>query len=661
MRMPIRMICSMLFIFFLKFCLGATLCFSQNDILDDMYISETEYSDYHELNEALDFLKQNKLNINKADVSDLCQLPWISENLALSIIEFRKRTGRFSRLSDLKKVDGLDDKLYDLIRDYLSVATSSKSSGFKLRLRSRVSEVLNKNETMKENSYFNSPLKTQFSVKARYGQRLQVGAILEKDSGERKLDDLLVNYVKLNDQNDKNKIIIGNYRLELGQGLAFSGPYSVRKSLSPIKTARMVEKGIVPNMSVDENKSLLGIAGQICFKIYQLIIFYSNFRLDATININNEVESIYESGYHRDAAELAKKDQLREKTSGFAFSIGKDQYYKLSMIYYNVLYNKRIINSKPLINPYAFEGKVNSVFSVNGTFHIKDNIMFGEIARSKNNAYGFLFGLNRYINKKLEMFFIHRNYNQEFISNHANPLSDRSGNPSNEIGYYQGIKYYLHERVALGINYDIFKFPWRTYFEKMPWSGDDLVIMAHYRLLDEFELKLSYKDKNRFKMQTVRNQHGNEVELLKPSNSRTFGLEFVSQLSNFLRLRMRIDKKIISSGPKTRGLLFFQDMSYHSAGKLRLYGRISYYDTEDYDSRVYQFENDIPGVMTSKMLYGLGNHIYVCAIYKITKSIELSLKYSESRPDIRHSSEFGESREQSDKIGSYSVQLDLNL
>lgn len=639
-------------------CLIRVDCsYSQEEFIEDIFTEDTEYSDYQEIIERLTYLRDNKLDLNRVDVKELCELPWISENLAYEIIEYRKINGRFKRVSELRQIQGMDAGKYDQVREYLVVVPKRSSPGLKVRSRSRISGDLESNENTADQAYYDSPFKTQLSLKVDYDNILHAGVILEKDSGEKRFDDLLLNYIKINDRNNKNQILAGHYKLEMGEGLAFSSPYSARKSLAPLKTAKLVGKELRPSTSMDENKSLFGVAAQICFKIYHIIIFYSNNRLDATVNVSNEVESLYDSGYHRNLTELAKKDRLRERLTGFAFSIAREKKYRLSFLYYNSMFNKRIINSKPLVNPHGFSGDKNYLASVNGTVKIKTSILFGELARGRNGALGSIIGLTYNNNKVLELLLLYRNYNQKLISTHANPLSERGTEPCNEIGYYLGTTYQFGSKLSLGANYDIFRFPWRTYFEQMPWAGDELVMAINYRVIQGLQLKILYRQKNTYEMQDAVNVYNNSVDIMKPVNMKSMGMQFICQPSASLRLCMRLDKKMVLHDDKSHGLLFYQDINLNLAGKFRLYARISYFDTDDYESRVYQFENDVPGVMTSKMLSGTGNRVYFGAVWKLKKWMELSGKYMESRFEEYRSPGSGGNR----NIGSFSVQMDLIL
>lgn len=62
-----------------------------------------------------------KININTADKALLETLPGIGPSRAQGIIDHRERNGNFQELEDIKDVSGIGDKIFDGLRDFISV------------------------------------------------------------------------------------------------------------------------------------------------------------------------------------------------------------------------------------------------------------------------------------------------------------------------------------------------------------------------------------------------------------------------------------------------------------------------------------------------------------------------------------------------------------
>lgn len=61
------------------------------------------------------------IDINAADVKELCELPGIGESKAIDIIAYREKEGPFQKKEDLMKVPGIKENLYEKIADKIIV------------------------------------------------------------------------------------------------------------------------------------------------------------------------------------------------------------------------------------------------------------------------------------------------------------------------------------------------------------------------------------------------------------------------------------------------------------------------------------------------------------------------------------------------------------
>ncbi|NME82174.1 competence protein ComEA [Clostridium sp. SM-530-WT-3G] len=63
----------------------------------------------------------SKVNINSATIEELKTLKGIGESKANSIIEYREKSGAFKSIEDIKNVDGIGEKVFEKIKDSLTV------------------------------------------------------------------------------------------------------------------------------------------------------------------------------------------------------------------------------------------------------------------------------------------------------------------------------------------------------------------------------------------------------------------------------------------------------------------------------------------------------------------------------------------------------------
>ncbi|MGD2295488.1 MAG: helix-hairpin-helix domain-containing protein [Candidatus Aminicenantes bacterium] len=71
---------------------------------------------------------QSKININTASLTELQNLPRIGEKVAQRIIDFRKENGKFTKITDLLKVKGIGEKIFEQIKDKITVGNPKEKN-----------------------------------------------------------------------------------------------------------------------------------------------------------------------------------------------------------------------------------------------------------------------------------------------------------------------------------------------------------------------------------------------------------------------------------------------------------------------------------------------------------------------------------------------------
>ena len=72
-------------------------------------------------NSASSSAASSLVNINTADKAALMTLPGIGEVLAQNIIDYREKSGGFSSIEEIKEVNRIGDKLFEQIKDSITV------------------------------------------------------------------------------------------------------------------------------------------------------------------------------------------------------------------------------------------------------------------------------------------------------------------------------------------------------------------------------------------------------------------------------------------------------------------------------------------------------------------------------------------------------------
>jgi len=115
---------------------------------------------------------------------------------------------------------------------------------------------------------------------------------------------------------------------------------------------------------------------------------------------------------------------------------------------------------------------------------------------------------------------------------------------------------------------------------------------------------------------------------------------------------IKVDRNRFNSGndkEDENGFLVYQDIRLRPNEKFQIQARLTFFESDTFDSRLFQFENDLPGVLTNRALFGRGNRWYLLTKYQPVKKFAAYLKYSETyRDDV-------------DVIGTGADQIDSNL
>lgn len=61
------------------------------------------------------------VDINTADVAELCTLPGVGQARAESILTYRQEHGSFQTVEEIKQVSGIKDGLYTKIKDKIKI------------------------------------------------------------------------------------------------------------------------------------------------------------------------------------------------------------------------------------------------------------------------------------------------------------------------------------------------------------------------------------------------------------------------------------------------------------------------------------------------------------------------------------------------------------
>lgn len=639
------------------------------DILENLLEESSEESDENELFDRFEFYINNPLDINKADVTDLLNLPFIDIHTAELIIQRRNQFGNYFSTQELFAIKELNGEIIRSILPFITVAerpqTKSEKvtpevfpvpsfSKFRYSLRNRFINDLQTRRGFSTKSYAGSKLKSYNRIIMRQGNNYQAGVITDKDPGETSYMDFISFHLMAKDAGIINNLVIGDYLMEFGQGLAIWSLFPISKSSDAIYPARKNARGLRAYTSSSEFGFLRGAAAVFKINDFLITAFYSRNKFDASIDeTTSMITSRYVDGFHRTESEILRKNNAQEKIIGTAITYRLSERVNFGLLSYNINFSAPIQSS-------TAQGISGDDFRYYSFFYdaVLMNIMFfGEFSFDSRSVAS-INGIEFSVTRNFSFVTVFRNYPGNYNNLKGSGFGERAGVTNNESGFYTGFRWRIPAG-TLNVYYDQFKFPYRTFNNVSPSDGDELFAELISKPFSKTETRIRYKYENKDQTLIL-----NDLRQVTKRLKQSVRFEITHAVSRMIRLKSRFEYnqfKINSGNLKEDGYLFFQDLRVSPNKDLVLYGRIIFFRTDSFNSAIYEFENDLTGVMTNLAMYDEGMRWYFMIRYRFIKNLTISLKYSETFKPKEKTISTGNNLIPNNLDNRISLQLDLNL
>ena len=639
------------------------------EVLEDILQEPVGEFDNSDLYEELEYLINNPVDINSADISELQRLPGMDLASAEMITNHRKKYGHFFTIGELNMVQNLDNELIKKISPFITVKRIDfeeviddktidsfgkflDNSG--LLLRSRVSNDLQTRKGFVTGKFDGTKPKVYNRLLIKHDNKYQLGFLSEKDAGEVSLDEFTTYHFAVNDIGILHKAVVMDYILEFGQGLTLWSPYGFSKGSDAIYPVKKKDRIIRPYTSATEVNFFRGAAASIKLNNFIVSGFYSNNTIDASIDsVTGEIFSTPEDGLHRTEGEIRKRNSAREKMMGGRIDYISSKRFKTGLLYYQSEFSNSFHSS----SVYDISGNKFNYTSAYYDLYLININLFGEVVYNGTSVAS-INSVQIAITQRFTFITSVRSYPRNFISLHGFGFGERSGATTNEFGIYTGFKW----RTPIGLlnfYYDQFKFPYATFTNPLPSEGNEYLVDFLSKPLKGFALRLRYKYENKDVTETIDN-NDRLVKRLKQQ----IRAELIYQISKKLRLKGRFEYnsfRISAINETEDGYLFFQDIRYSPTANFNLYGRIIFFRTDSFNSAIYQYENNLTGVLTNLAMFGEGMRWYILIRYKPFRMFTLSLKFSETYKPKAKTISSGNNEIEGNIDNRVSFQLDVNL
>ena len=599
----------------------------------------------------LSFLADHPFDLNTADEEIFKRLPFLSDIQIEEIIGYRRRHGNMATIYELKNITALDWPTIELMLPFVyvgepeirkrSIAPESLLKYGSNELLLRYSRTLQEKQGYKyqpdsilekypNRKYLGDPFYHSVRYSYMFDDRIQAGLVAEKDAGEpfwnrhHKGYDYYSAHVFLRNMGALKSLAIGDFKATFGQGLIMSHDFTPSRNafLSQIERRN---NGFRRHYSTSEVDFFRGVASTVRWKEIELSLFYSYRKLDATLD-SLRISSFKTDGLHRTVGDREKKWNVPTQTYGGNIRYATPQIViGFTAINYRFGGNLMVDPEPRPYNLFYFRGAQNTNISVDYQFKNKQIKLFGETAMSGNRAIATLNVLQWTPASYASGLILYRNYARDYQSFYSNAFS-QSSMVQNEQGLYLGIQLSPVARWKISGYADFFRFPWLKYGVDSPSSGVEYMAQAEYSERNKISMYLRYRYRQKESNRTPNNQP--EVDVL-PDEQHRIRYQILYKPSVSLSSRTAVDFSIFHEerGRKSQGWMISQSIGW-KASQIPLQADLylAYFNTDDYNSRIFAYEKNLLYVFNSPSFYDRGTRMSAVIRYFLIKKLSVSTK-----------------------------------
>ena len=613
--------------------------------------SELEAIDLSNLEDVWNYYLDHPLNLNKTSKEELSSLLLLNEFQIKDLFNHLKNNGKLLSIYELQSITSWNEKTIQMVLPFVEVSDKLNQPSFKFKdvlkygkveFTSRYNKVLEDQKGYLEvdsitntNAYQGNDIGIYNRLRFRYRNNISLGLTTQKDAGElMKFNDLQkgfdFNSVHFFYKGGKwlESFALGDYQIEIGQGLNFWTGYAFGKTADVIQ----IKKSATPiraYTSSDESRFLRGAAVNLRWKNFSMLSFLSKKKIDGSIkelNGENYVSSITQNGLHRTGGEALRRKKVEETIVGGNLKF-KVSNFEVGTSYIYQRYDLPLLKDTIPYNKYDFRGTDLFNTSVFYSYNFKNIILFGEyVPKLKKEESAIINGLLVALDKKSNLTLLYRNYGRAFHSFYNNSFSNGS-KAQNENGIFIGYTNSINKKWHFNTYVDVYFYPWLKYQVDKPSKGNDFLVQLNYKPSKKTDFYVRFR-------QRTKESNGNDLEStsvsrITTSKQNNIRFNFKSKVSDLFTLKTRVE--LVHHNQigfeQELGTLMYQDFSISTRSKaFKLTMRFALFETESYLSRVYAYENNVLGLYSIPAYYDKGSRVYGVLKYHFLNKIDLWIR-----------------------------------
>ncbi|MDG5767159.1 helix-hairpin-helix domain-containing protein [Balneolales bacterium ANBcel1] len=572
-------------------------------------------------------------DLNTAPSETFYLIPGIRHQTVRAILAHRRQTP-FQSVDDLRNVSGMDPGDLEALLPW--VAVESYSSGRRLVSEIAVEQLFRYQRTIPRaqgyratsgNSapYPGSPGRLYHRQSVR-GERVSANLTQAKLPGEQLSSrfgpDFTSGHLQVSDIGPMNRLVIGDYSLRFGQGLALWSTASFGKSGTAHSAPRRRTFGITPYRSSGQIRFFRGVAMETdiinpAFKWLTdgritVTLFHSERRRSAVQTVGDTIRPPSSSPYHRTYSQRSRRHNTKEFVTGGNIRFETD-YVRAGITRYTYRLNRPVT---PLPGSHIMRGQDHGVNAADFSAEMGPLQVFGEFALRDANAdntrwsqrSAWTAGISGSFAGVTDWIWAARWFQPMYWSEFGNAFGEGSSPPANQTGWYFGYRIRTRPGIVLSGFLDRFRFPEPRGHDTLASDGWETAASASYRPFRTFNIHATFRYKER----------SGETEA-----NDVFGRAFRVSTSEYrysgrIRLQWRVRPNVLlltwldrsetasTASSRSSGVSLSQVFRWQVHESVQLDISRSVFETDDFSSRIYIYEYGLTQTMNSRMVFGKG-------------------------------------------------------
>lgn len=554
------------------------------------------------------------------------ETPWQEQLLQVVDIEEIGEDAYYELLEELAELTLWSDTLPSLthrLRQQLFLSTYrclNTRAGFQ-------GQTTEKQENSK--AYLGDPWRQSIRYRAQYDQKWHAGVSMEKDPGEPWRSRFpafdswhaFIRYQPSATRTDLHRpdffaiedAVLGHYRLRIGSGLTMNQSFSLGKQYFSQQMSQRTNR-IVPFASNAESEYMQGAAMDLRIgRRFHVLPYFSMLQIDGNLSKEQILTTLYTDGMHRTKTEQAHRHAAWQLVMGTRLG-WRASWYEIGIHVLNTQFQYPYQRKEMSHNHNYFRGKSLTQFSTDYQFSAFRNVLKGEFAMDDQSGFASLTSLQTLWSDNWQTSLLYHYYSNDYRQLHGSSIRENS-EMQGEQGLTLNVTGSISRHWQLQAMADWFSFGQPQYQTTItPKDGYEGILRAIYSH-SWVTASLGYKVKSK-------------NENLRHSMDAIVTLTPNEHISAKTQLRKRInDSESISQGFAVAQSLNYKSKIYKNIS-INAEAQAAYFDTDDYDSRIYINEKNTLYGFGYPMLYGQGLRYNFIGQLKIGTNWTIEAKYA---------------------------------